>query len=226
MKSLKFKVTFKDQPKKDYSVPVGQMKLGQIGVITHYRGDAGHLYVGSIVGWSHPGAHEDPTLHDIPGRIPQARYREHTLSGPGLGTRVRILTDGDQLVAGADGALAVVWAKRIPDDPTIQVAELLPGQAGIITSWTHGGGKHVGRIVVRSSNDPDRLQLVGEPDGWDPVPCGDKNKDCRVRPIGPGDILEAYDGEEKKEAEDQEVFLTPERVARLTGRALRKPSRG
>lgn len=128
---------------------------------------------------------------------------------------------------GGHGTLAVKWAERPAKDPTIPVRELEPGQAGVVTGWSSGYEDYNGMVVARPPHwaKEDRINILGEDNGWSPVP---QNDECRVRPLGPGDILEAYeegyDGE-KKEA-DQEVFLTPERVAGLTGRALCKPSRG
>ena len=175
---MKFKAVFKSNP--DFSVPLSELKIGQIGVLTKSREG---FTLGLLVQWSH-GRESDALLRTVGGDASYWGYLSPSSDKETLDQyRVRILRDGDKLVFGRDGAPTVEWAKREP--PTIPLRELRPGQIGEIAKDMCGYEGTLVACVYRRAKDHS-VQFL---DGTDAF-LGVDGFNIPVRVLQPGDRIE------------------------------------
>lgn len=178
---MKFKAVFATR-ETDYSVPLTEMKEGQIGQITH---DSDGDCTGRFVQWSAGEEDGGYRLREV-GRVNW--WSGVRLDNPKTqkGYRVRILGEGDKLAVGKDGGITAEWAAR---DSTVPMSALRPGEIGEVA--TEG---YKGRLVARAYRGyrDGAVQILDGTDAWSADT--DRSGTLRVRILKPGDRIEVVDG--------------------------------
>lgn len=188
---MKFKAVFQNVLP-DRSVPLSELKTGQIGVLTESNEE---FTVGYLVQWS-SGRTPGTRLCAVGG---DASYWSGV--GPDSGAsvlsryRVRILADGDKLVAGKHGGFAVEWAER---ELSVPLTDLRDGQVAEVTEFDgRKTGAYAGALVERApwGGDPEgSFRFVGCPSERDGLFRDSRVRSgTRVRVLRPGDRIEVVE---------------------------------
>lgn len=176
---MEFKAVFQNR-EQDYSVPLSELKAGQVGQLTVAPGLTEYT-VGYLVQWS--AGDGGLQLREVGGRT---SYWGSVVPGDPRthrGARVRILRDGDKLVADGDGKLSVEWAGR---DLSIPLKDLKPGQIGEIITCGY-----TGTLLTRIYREahPDSAQFLDGTDAFLDLEHGVAGERVRVRVLRPGDRI-------------------------------------
>ena len=187
---MKFKAVFATR-ETDYSVPLTEMKKGQIGQITADNDPLSDKDCkGRFVQWSAGEEDGGYRLREV-GRVKFWQRVDKDKPETQAGYRVRILGEGDKLAVGKDGGITAEWAAR---DSTVPMSALQPGEIGEVA--TEG---HKGRLVARTYSGfrDGAVQILDGTDAWyaDTVRDGTlRDGTLRVRILKPGDRIEVVDG--------------------------------
>ena len=183
---MKFKAVFATR-ETDYSVPLTEMKKGQIGQITDDNDPLSDKDCkGRFVQWSAGEEDGGYRLREV-GRVKFWQCVDKDKPETQAGYCVRILGEGDKLAVGKDGGITAEWAVR---DSTVPMSALQPGEIGELATE----GRYKVRLVARvcDGRRGGAVQMLDGTDAWYAETV--RNGTLRVRILKPGDRIEVVDG--------------------------------